>query len=56
MGQLDSVKKIWALAKAMDMDARALHRMRKALGRGPRTLAEKQIELILGKAEEEGRL
>jgi len=56
MGQLEAVNKIWALAMAIHMDTEALRRVKELLNRGPKTLAEKQIELILKKAEEEGKL
>lgn len=56
MGQFEAAKKMWALAKAMDMDTEALRRVGELLDRRPKTLAEKQIETILWKAEEEGKL
>ena len=56
MGQLEAMKKIWALARAIHMDTEALRRVKELLNRGPKTLAEKQIELILRKAEKEGKL
>jgi len=52
MGQLEAANKIWALAMAIHMDTEALRRVKELLDRGPKTLAEKQIELILKKAQE----
>jgi len=53
MGQLEAIKKIWALAMAIDMDTEALCQVRELLDRRPKTLAEKQVEAILWKAEED---
>ena len=54
-GQLEAIKKTWALAMAMGIDAEALRRVGELLER-TKTLAEKQIEVILRKADEEGKL
>ena len=52
MGQLEAVNKIWALAMAIHMDTEVLRRVKGLLNRGLKTLAEKQIELMLKKAQE----
>ncbi|MFC1593111.1 hypothetical protein ACFL4C_03760 [Candidatus Omnitrophota bacterium] len=56
MGHLEAVHKIWALAKAIDLDAEALRRAGEFFDRESEVLAEKQIQAILQKAEEEGKL
>jgi hypothetical protein len=51
------MNRIWALAQRIEMDTELLLKMRDELMEArPKTLAEKQIEAILWKAEEEGRL
>jgi len=56
-GQIEAMNRIWALAQRMELDTESLIRMHDELieARG-KTLAEKQIEAILWKAEEDGKL
>jgi hypothetical protein len=56
-GQIEAMNRIWALVQRMELDTQLLLKMRDELMEArPKTLAEKQIEAILWKAEEEGRL
>ncbi len=57
VGQVEATNRLWTLICAMNGDTELLRRLRdRLMETRPKTFVEKQVEAILWKAEEEGRL